>query len=211
MHPAAVPVSATQRRVLEMLKRHGAATVEVLAGALSITPSAVRQHLAALRSAGYVTSEPERGRTGRPAERFHPTASSEELFASESSLTVTLLGLIDEEDPTLVDRLFERHRKNVVAETSASLEGLAAGERIAAVTKLLDAQGFLADCEPLGDGRYHIHLHSCPIWNVANGHRQACAAELGVIQDLLPATTVRRTTHKTGGAHTCTYEIEPET
>jgi predicted ArsR family transcriptional regulator len=38
-------VSPAQRRILEVLKRHGEATADELADALTISPGAARQHL----------------------------------------------------------------------------------------------------------------------------------------------------------------------
>jgi predicted ArsR family transcriptional regulator len=202
-------VSPTQRRVLEKLKRRGDATADQLAEDLGTTTSAARQHLSALRSAGFVTSTPERGRTGRPSDRYRATPASEQVFAAGAELTVQILELVDDEDPEMVDRLFAGQRRRLVEQSAEALEGKSVGERVAAVTELLDAAGYLADFESTDDGRYRIHLRSCPIWSVADRYRQACAAELGVVQDLIPNATVTRTTHKTAGTHTCTYEINP--
>jgi predicted ArsR family transcriptional regulator len=209
MDDATATVSPTQRRVLEALKRQGDATADELAELLGTTSSAVRQHLASLRSAGYVASTPERGQTGRPADRYHATASSERLFASDTDLALRILQLVDDEAPQIVDRVFARQRRLMVEHASATMTDMTTGERVAAVAELLDAEGYLADFEVTHDGRYRLHLHSCPIWSVAAQYRQACAAELGVVQDLIPDATVTRSTHKTAGTHTCTYEIDP--
>lgn len=209
MDTDAASVSPTRRRVLEKLKRRGDATADQLAADLGITPSAVRQHLSALRTAGFVDSTPERGHAGRPSDRYHATPASEQVFATRSELAVQILEVVDEEDPDLVDRVFDRQRRRLVERSAAALEGKSVAERVAAVSELLDAAGYLADFETTDDGRYRLHLHSCPIWSVADRYRQACSSELGVVQDLIPDTTVTRTTHKTAGTHTCTYEIDP--
>ena len=203
-------VSPSQRHVLEALKRRGEATADELASCLEISSSAVRQHLGALRSAGFVASRQERGHAGRPADRYHATALTERLFAAEGAeLAVELLAHVDEEDPGLVDRIFERRRRQLVDAARDELDGLPLGPRLAALADRLDAQGYLADLDDIGDGRYRLNLHSCPIWAVANRYRQACGSELGFIEDLVPDATVRRLTHKTAGAHTCAYEITP--
>ncbi|MBT5139255.1 MAG: helix-turn-helix domain-containing protein, partial [Acidimicrobiaceae bacterium] len=51
VHESLVVLSPTQRQVVVALKRRGEASAEELAEALGITPSGVRQHLAALRAA----------------------------------------------------------------------------------------------------------------------------------------------------------------
>lgn len=200
-------LSPSRRHVLETLKRHGDATAEELAGTLDISSSAVRQHLAALRSAGLIAARQERGHAGRPADRYHATALTERLFAPASDLAVDLLDQLDEEDPALIDRVFERRRRKLVERALVELEGLSLAERVAALADELDAQGYLADFQDVGDGHYLINLHGCAVWAVANRYRQACDAELRFIQDILSDATVQRVTHKTAGAHTCAYEI----
>ena len=92
-------------------------------------------------------------------------------------------------------------------QAQAELEDQPIGKRVAVLTELLDAQGYLADSEVLSDTHYRINLNSCAIWNVANRFQQACTAELDFIRDLIPDASVERVTLKTDGAHTCAYEI----
>jgi predicted ArsR family transcriptional regulator len=208
MATASVAPSATQRRVLTALKRRGEATADELASALEISSSAVRQHLSALRSAGFIAARQERGQPGRPADRYHATPLTEPLFvAADSSLSIELLEHIEDEDPELVNRIFERRRRRLVEDAKDKLEGKPIDERIAILTELLDAQGYLADSDAVSADNYRINLHSCAIWAVANRYQQACTAELDFIRDLVPDATVERVTHKTAGAHTCAYEI----
>jgi predicted ArsR family transcriptional regulator len=199
--------SPTQRRVLEALKRHGEATADELAATLEVSPSAVRQHLGALRAAGLIESRQQRGHTGRPAERYRATARTEPLFVTPADLSIELLELVDDEDPSLVDRVFERRRAALVEQAQQRLDADSVEARVAQVTELMDAQGYLTDFEQVGDGHYRINLHNCAIWSVASRFRQACASELAFMKAVLPGATVERVTHKTAGAHTCAYDI----
>lgn len=208
MDPSSVPLSLSQRRVLVALKKREEATADELADELEISSSAVRQHLSALRSAGFITRRHERGQTGRPADRYHATEQAEQLFADrDGSLLIELLEHIEEEDPDLVDRVFERRRRRLVERVGDELVDKPIDRRVTAVTELLDAQGYLAECERVGDGHYRIKLHSCAIWAVASHYQQACTNELEFIRDLIPDATVERIAHKTAGAYTCAYEI----
>ncbi|MEM7324051.1 MAG: ArsR family transcriptional regulator [Actinomycetota bacterium] len=201
-------LSPTQRRVLVAVKRRGEATADQLAEALEISASAVRQHLGALRSSGHIVSRREPGQNGRPAERYHATEQTEVLFVTpQSDLSIELLEHIAEEDPDLVTRVFDRRRRRLVQDAMEQLDGKSIDERVAALTELLDAQGYLADFDQPDEDRYRIKLNSCAIWSVANHYRQACATELEFIQDLIPDARVERVTHKTAGAHSCAYEV----
>jgi DeoR family suf operon transcriptional repressor len=203
-----IAASPTQRRVLAEVKRHGEATADELAATLEISPSAVRQHLSALRSAGLVDARQDRGQPGRPADRYHATDRSESLFVTaDNNLSLELLEHIEQEDPQLVDRVFDRRRRQLVKTATDKLSGRPLDARVSILTELLDAQGYLADFDKIDDDHYRINLHSCSIWTVARRYRQACAAELDFLRDLLPDATVQRVTHKTDGAHTCGYEI----
>ncbi len=199
--------SPTQRRVLEALKRHGEATADELAETLAVSSSAVRQHLSALRSAGLIEARQERGNTGRPADRYHATERANPLFVTPDDLSIELLALVDDEHPELVDRVFDRRRQRLVDDAEAHLAGTTIEERIARVTELLDAQGYLCDWEQLADDHFRINLHNCAIWAVASRFRKACASELEFLQGVLPDAAVARVTHKTNGAHTCAYDI----
>lgn len=205
-------VSPAQRRVLEVLKRHGEATADELAEALAISPGAARQHLSALRSAGYVHARQERGQPGRPADRFRTTDKTEDMFAARTeTLSLELLVHIEEEDPELVARVFERRRRRRVEAVRHHLDGKTLAEKISVLAGLLDSEGYLADTDGSSAECFHINLHSCPIWDVAAQFGQACASELEFIRELVPEARVERVTHKAIGAHTCVYEIHATT
>ncbi len=208
MHPPDAAPSPTQRRVLATLKRRGEATADELAGTLGISSSAVRQHLSALRSAGLIAARQERGQPGRPADRYRATELTEPMFGTTGiDLSIELLGHIEEEDPELVNRIFDRRQRRLVEGTKHELSGKSIDERVLILTELLDAQGYLADSESVDGSNYRINLHSCAIWPVARRYGQACTAELDFLRAVIPDATVERVTHKTTGAHTCAYEI----
>lgn len=208
MDTPGVPLSPTRRRVLVALKRRGEATADELSTLLEISTSAVRQHLGALRSAGLIDARKERGQPGRPADRFHATDVTDALFVTpDSALSIELLGHIEEEDPELVDRIFDRRRRRRAENVNLELDGTSTDERVELVTKMLDAQGYLADCEKVGDHHYRINLNNCAIWSVANRYRQACTTELDFLREVIPGALVERVTHKRTGSHACAYDI----
>jgi len=207
MSTAGVAPSPTQRWVLASLKRLGEATADELADELQMSASGVRQHLGALRSAGLVDARQERGRRGRPADRYRATTRTEPMFGGTDDLSIELLAHVQEEDPELVTRVFDRRRQQLVDDALADVDGTTVEDRIAQVTDLMDAQGYLTDFEQVADRHYRINLHNCAIWNVASRFHQACTSELEFLQGLLPDTTVERVTHKTAGAHTCAYDV----
>jgi DeoR family transcriptional regulator, suf operon transcriptional repressor len=205
-----IDLSAAQRQVLVALKRRSEATADELAESLAITPSAVRQHLAALRSAGLVASRQERGRPGRPADLYHGTQLGEGLFArTGEDLSVELLGDIEQEDPGMVPRVFERRRRRRVEGVRQQLAGKDLGEKVTTRVEILEGEGSMADVDGIGDERYRVTLHSCAIWAVASRYSEACDTELEFLREVLPETRIQRVAHKVAGAYVCGYEVGP--
>jgi len=202
-------LSPAQRQVLVAVKMAGETTAAELASTLNISPTAVRQHLAALRAAELVVAERLRGQPGRPVEQYRGTAHAESLFeASDGDLSTEILGFVAEEDPALVGRIFDRRRQLILEDAVARLADTTAQERVGIVTSLLDEQGYLVDHEELDDGHYRINLRSCAIWSVANSFGQACTSELDLIRTLIPEAAIERTATKKDGSHTCSYDVK---
>ena len=114
-----------------------------------------------------------------------PPTRTEPLFVT-SDVSIELLELVDDEHPDLVDRVFDLRRQRLVDDAEAHLAGTTIDERVARVTELLDAQGYLCDWEQLDDHHFRINLHNCAIWTVAQRFGKACASELEFLQGVLP-------------------------
>ncbi|MGH9023633.1 MAG: helix-turn-helix transcriptional regulator, partial [Acidimicrobiia bacterium] len=152
----------------------------------------------------------ERGRPGRPVDIYHSTDRAEALFArSSADLTVELLSHIEEEDPGLVVRVFERRRRRRVEQARDQLSAMGFDEKVAAVAKILDGEGYLVDFEPLAGQTYRMTLHSCAIWAVASKYAEACTTELEFLREVLPEAEIERCAHKVAGAYVCGYEVRP--
>ena len=204
-------LSSAQQYVLLAVTRSGEASADAVAESLGITPSAVRQHLAALRSGGLVASRQERGRPGRPADLYHSTELGESLLAGPSAidLTVELLGHLEDEDPELISRVFGRRRRRRVEQCRDQLVGKSLGDTVAGLAAILDAEGYMADVDKLPGDSYRLTLHSCAIWAVASHYGLACTTELEFVQEVVPEAEVTRIVHKVAGAYVCAYEIRP--
>jgi DeoR family suf operon transcriptional repressor len=182
---------ATRRATLEALRRLGEATADELAEGLGVTSSALRQQLVGLAAEGLVASRPVPSGPGRPRSRWSLTAGGLALFPrAYGQLTTELLGYLDDEDPALVDRLFEQRRHRRTEATLARLGGRPFDERV-------------------DDGSWRITEHNCAITDVARRFGQACTSEIQFLRDALPDAEVERVAHMIAGAHVCAYAIRP--
>ena len=114
-----------------------------------------------------------------------------------------------QEDPALLERVFDRRRARRVELARTRLEGKSFDERIAELARILDEEGYLADFERQPDGAYRITEHNCAILGVAQRHARACSSELQFLRESLPDASVRRVAHMIAGEHVCRYEIAP--
>lgn len=196
------------QNVLQVLKKRGPTRAEELATELGITVSGVRQHLTAMARDGLVVQEERREGRGRPKHFYGLTPFADSLFPrAYAELTNELLGYLDEEEPALVAKLFERRGARRLERARARSAGLDFEGRVRAVAAILDEDGYLADFAAQADGSYRITEHNCAVLGVAKKFGQACSSELAFLRDALPEAEVVRVQHMLGGAHVCAYEV----
>jgi DeoR family suf operon transcriptional repressor len=200
----------TRRQILELLKRRGEADTEVIAVTLGITPSGARQHLTALAHDGLITHRADRSGPGRPRHLHALTAAGDALFPRNYvELTNELLEYVEDEDPALLQRIFDRRAQRRLDRARARAVGLTFAAKVELVAQILDEDGYLADFEARPDGTFLITEHNCAVLAVAQRYRHACSTELAFLQALLPEAEVTRVAHRLGGAHVCAYEVKP--
>lgn len=199
---------AGRRGVLSAIKDAGEASAEQIAHSLGVTVGAVRQHLAALEAEGLVAHRDERGGPGRPRRRYCITAAGETLWPKRYGLlTNQLLDFVRQESPELVDRVFSRRGEARVGRAAERLSGLGFDARIEELTRILDEDGYLAECRREADGSWLVVEHNCAILDVARRYGVACASELAFLRAALPDATVDRIKHKMAGDFVCAYRI----
>ena len=167
-----------RRAVLTRLKSAGEATADRLADDLGVTVGAVRQQLAPLGEAGLVAHRDERRGPGRPRRWYCLTPAAESLFPKRyGQLTNQLLGFIEEADPR------PGHRRLRAAGRAAPGRGpplvwpvVRFDEQVKELARILDEDGYLADCEPAVEGSWLVIERNCAILDVARHHREACGS-----------------------------------
>lgn len=198
----------TRRSVLILLKKRGEASGRELALELDITVGAVRQHLTRLIAGGLVGFRQERRGPGRPLLLYSLAPAGEALFPRfYSELTNELLEYVEQEGPEILDRIFERRRRRRVEDARKRLAGKSFDARVAELTAILDADGYLAEFTSRPDGSYLVTEHNCAILGVAQRYGLACSTEIEFLREALPDATVERVAHRMAGQHVCSYEI----
>ena len=210
VNPALVSLPESRRQILEHVKRQGEADAEAIADHLGVTLSGARQHLTALERDGLLAHHLVRQGPGRPKHRYALTPAGDALFPrAYAELTNELLEYVEDEDPALLERIFERRAERRLRRAQVRSAGLPFAEQVAVVATILDEDGYLADFTARDDGTFIITEHNCAVLGVALKYRHACSSELAFLQAALPAAEVTRIAHRINGGHVCAYLVRP--
>ncbi len=210
LSPALASLPETRREILQHLKKRGEAGADSIAGVTGITLSGARQHLTALERDGLVTFREDRAGPGRPRHLYALTPAGDALFPRNyGELANELLEYVEDEDPALLTRIFDRRAQRRLAQARARTAGLPFEAQVGVVAAILDEDGYLADFERRADGSFVITEHNCAVLSVASRYGLACSTELAFLQQALPTAEVTRIAHRLAGGHVCAYEVRP--
>jgi len=168
----------TQQDLLHALLRQPTGmSIDDLAQALSVTRTAVRQHLAALERDGLVMRGATRP-TGRRPEQLHQlTEQGRELFPRQYPLLANLLigevaGLLGE--PALLALMRQLGRK-----LAKDLQPEVVDE--AQIVQHMNAAGYEAEVFFRSGGEPQIVAHNCVFHHLAKAHPVVCELDLALI------------------------------
>ena len=200
-----------RRRIIEILKETGAATVAELAGQLGIAQVSVRHHLDILIGEDLVQADGVRRHdgAGRPSQVYRLTPQAAQLFPQRhDAVAEGLLEQVKAALPAEQVRTFFLHMAHQTAtEAPAALPEQTLAERLDEVVAFLTEKGYNARWETK-DGRYELLTCNCPYVGMADRHHELCLMDQELITALLPGATRYRTRALHGATH-CTYIIEP--
>jgi len=203
-------VQPIRRRIIEILKESGTATVAELAGQLGIAQVSVRHHLDILIGEDLVTATGVRRHNGagRPSQVYALTPQAASLFpqrhdAIAEGILVELKAALPAEQ---VREFFRRMAHKTASEAPAGLPEQAVEDRLDEVAQFLTEKGYDARWESR-DGRYELYACNCPYQGIADRHHELCLMDQELMHALVPGA-VRHETRALHGANHCTYIIE---
>ena len=202
---------SSRSRILELLKRHAAATVDDLSRELKITPNAVRQQLALLQDRALVRAHAIHGQVGRPRMQYMLTEEAEVFFPKRyDQLANWVLREIAEIDgPAKLDQIFVRLGRRRAAANAPMLKGKATGDRLRFLAEHFERQGAVVDLQR-ENGTFKLDIHNCFFRNVARNFPQVCRLTTAMISELTEAR-VRQVQSIHNQDHFCSFVIEPRT
>ena len=177
---------STRMEVLELLRRRGRSSAEIIASDLGVTPNAVRQHLTNLERDGFVVSHPERSGRGRPSLLFSLTERADSVFPKRYGqlATMVLQEVQEMGGPEALDEIFARVATRHASAIEPALEGLEFDEKLRRVVTWIGRAGTLAEQTETSEG-VKVTIHNCPFRNTALKFPQVCTITPHLISRLL--------------------------
>lgn len=202
----------SDERLLYLLKSRGAQTPAVLAEALGISATGVRQHLTKLHAQGLVAFDDERHSVGRPKRTWRLSERGHARFPDRhGSLTVELLDATRQVfgEAGMEQLIAHRERQSLEQYRTALKDADSLYQRVQRLAEVRDAEGYMAECGKTDDGYLLIENH-CPICAAARECQGLCRSELALFQQVLgEGAAVERVEHLLAGARRCAYRITP--
>ena len=193
--------------VLIELKRAYRLTAKELATKLGVSLNAVRHHLKELEADALIEYERQHHGVGAPAFAYRLSAAGEALFPRryEATLTELLNYVVERDGRAAAVAVLEARYDALARRLQGELAGATPAQRMAAVTRLLSDEGYMAEGTTSPETGTLIE-HNCAIQAVAERFPEICAAEARFLAAALDAK-VDRHEHILSGCSACEYRV----
>jgi predicted ArsR family transcriptional regulator len=203
---------ASDRSLLDLIRRHGPLAVPEMAARLGVTATAVRNRLTRLVGSGMVERQAEHGGRGRPRHTYQASVEAHKrLGQNYADLAVVLW---DEMMRTVEDRklrrvLFGRITDRLAELYRSQVTGDAWEGRLVQLGTILHDRGIEAEVTR-GEGSASpvLKQHSCPYYELAEVDRAVCAMERKMFEKVL-GRGLRLTQCRLDGHRSCDFEAKP--
>ena len=201
--------------LLQALKRSGPLSMRELAARLGISYEAVRQQIADLKRAGWVTSHAAHApsadapgsKPGPASRQYQLSAAAEHLFPKHyDELCVELVQHVLERfgGAGVVD-ILARMTQARVARWTPLLKGLALKEKLKALSSLYEDKDAYMQVE-WREGAPALIERNCPFFNVAQKHPAICSVSVNTLERLLGFKVVREQRFQAGHGR-CVFRV----
>ena len=203
---------ASDRSLLDLIRRHGPLTVAEMVERLGVTATAVRNRLTRLVGSGMIERRVENRGRGRPRHTYQASVQAHKrLGQNYADLAVVLW---DEMMRTVEDRklrrvLFGRITERLAELYRAQVTGDEWEGRLVQLGTILHDRGIEAEVTG-GEGGVApvLKQHSCPYYELAEVDRAVCAMERKMFEKVL-GRGLRLSQCRLDGHRSCDFEAKP--
>lgn len=193
-------------RLLDLLRQQGAMSIADLAGATTVTATAVRQRLTRLMAQGLIERETTRAARGRPSHRYSLTEKARRQAGNNyGDLAIMLWEEIRSvKDPEVRRGLFQRLAVAMARFYSSRIEGGTPTARMESLKELFSERRVPMEVDSAGELPV-LTVVDCPYPELAEKDRGICAVEKMMFAELL-ASPLRLSQCRLEGHSCCQFE-----
>lgn len=204
-------LSDSRMRIVQLVKRRGAVTVDEAMEALELAETTVRQHFDRLEEKGLLVRESVPRGPGRPTLEYRLSPAGERLFPSQDgALFGKMLDfLVKEGYPAVIDTFFRQmwaERQQELVERFDEAQATTVEERLAIVEEFLAREGFVPEIE-VDDAQVTIRECNCPFSQAVRATRLPCRLEAQFLEHALQRD-LKRVGYMPDGHPACVYEFD---
>jgi DeoR family suf operon transcriptional repressor len=204
---------SSQQAVLDhLLQNKAGSTLDELVTAVSLSRTAVNQHLLALESQGLVRKSTPRKTAGRPQHVYVLTEAGANLFPKQYSwfskmLLQTLRAQVGEEQVS--QYMFDLGVK-LSAALIPRLVGMNRAERIDEIVKIMNETGFVAKTfAPASSEKLpRVECRNCVYHDLSKDYPEVCRFDIGFLSGLMGAEVEHLACMQRGG-DACRFRFIP--
>ena len=178
-------------KILKLLRQHGACVIKEMVELLGVTPTAVRQQLAALIAQGLVTASSVCDGRGRPPAIYRLSEHKGLSMRLPDRLALVLLEEVLTQDEggggsKMPQNLFQRLSLGMSHHYAEQMRGDTVAERLQYWVDWLEQHGIVCDVAEDSDV-YVLTEYGCPYYGLAQQHREVCRLETEALEHALGA------------------------
>jgi predicted ArsR family transcriptional regulator len=202
----------TQQKILQLLNnsRDGLSNFE-LAELLSISRTAIKQHLTSLQNSNLIDFGAMDKTGGRPTQKYVLTSSARELFPRQYSFFAKMLieTLETEKGSHGLEKFFQSMGENVSKKYLPLLSEMKPNERVLKVAEILSNLGYEAEVINKKDKKEEarIEISNCVYHELATSCEEVCSFDKKMIEKLT-GKDVELKSCMTLGAQKCCFALK---
>lgn len=205
---------AVRKQILEILKERNNATVAELASVLEMPPVSVRHHLDILQGDNliHVDRLERSGGAGRPQQVYALTEQANDFFPNNfAALAGNLVRQIKNVlPPEQVESAFRNMAGEIAREFPKAGRNETMEQRLERVIEFLNERGYLAHWHADEKNQsFVLQKCNCPYAEIASEHRELCAMDQALIDQLVGCHCERIQSVRNGDG-CCKYQIQPQ-